>query len=442
MHSKQFVVQRWLRVVLFVILLVYLVVAAFYAAFTPTWQTPDEPAHYNYVRALAEGRVFPVIEPGDYDQELLSELTSRDFPPELSVESLAYEDHQPPLYYLLATPVYWLFDGALWPLRLFSVLLGAGVLLMAFKTVRVIFPTRPWLALWTAAFIAVIPQRLAMMSGVQNDALAELIVGAALWALLAYVCEGRERKRPRPWSIGLLLAAALLTKTTAYPLVGLTLIAVVVRQRREKRTFRWAVKQWAWMLALALLITGPWFARNLLIYGWTDPTGIARHNAVVVGQPRSVEWLALYGWVGLLVRLVRTTFQSFWGQFGWMKVVLPGRFYQGLALLSAALVVGCIWRLFDRRACLEARQRIGLGLLVIWTGFVAASFLGYNLLFVQHQGRYLYPALIPIGLVAALGIEQWAQLAPRRIRPVAIGAFFAGMIVFDVYCLYLVILYL
>ncbi len=429
-------VQRWLIVVI----LAYLFVATLYAVFTPIWQTPDEPAHYNYIRALAEGRGFPVIETGDYDQELLSELTSRDFPPELSIESLEYEDHQPPLYYLLATPIYWLFGGAVLPLRLFSVLLGAGVLLMAFQAVHAIFPTHPQLALWTAGFIAVIPQHLAMMSGIQNDAMAELVVGTALWALLAYVCG--EREQSRPWPIGLLLAAALLTKTTAYALTGLAMITVIVRWRWEKRDLLWAVKQLAWIFAPAILIAAPWFVRNGLIYGWTDPTGIAQHNAVVVGQPRSIEWLALYGWDGLLTRLVRTTFQSFWGQFGWMKVVLPGRFYQGLALLSAALIAGFIWRLLDCRACLEARQRIGLGLLAVWAGFVAASFLGYNTLFVQHQGRYLYPALIPISLVAALGIEQWAQLLPQRARPVAIGAFFASMLVFDVYCLYLIALYL
>ena len=73
------------------------------------WQAPDEPAHYNYVRALAEGGGFPVMEPGDYDQTYLSRLTSEGFPPALPVDAVEYEDHQPPLYYLLATPVYWLF---------------------------------------------------------------------------------------------------------------------------------------------------------------------------------------------------------------------------------------------------------------------------------------------------------------------------------------------
>ena len=42
---------RWL---LPAILSVYAVLATMYAVYTPPWQAPDEPAHYNYVRFLSE----------------------------------------------------------------------------------------------------------------------------------------------------------------------------------------------------------------------------------------------------------------------------------------------------------------------------------------------------------------------------------------------------
>ena len=96
------------------------------------------------------------------------------------------------------------------------------------------------------------------------------------------------------------------------------------------------------MLVPAVLLSAPWFIRNGLTYGWRDPTGLARHDVVVEGQPRSSEWLALYGWGGLLGRMARTTFQSFWGQFGWMAVPLPPRIYHALALLSTLLIAGFI----------------------------------------------------------------------------------------------------
>jgi len=411
----------------------YTTIGVLYAVLTPTWQVPDEPAHYNYVRALAESRGLPVIETGDYDQAYLERLTSGSFPPELSVALLEYEDHQPPLYYLMATPIYLLFGGAVLPLRLLSVLLGAGLLAVAFGTVQTVFPTRPELALSAAAFVAFIPQHVAMTAGVNNDALAELIVGSTLWALMVYVGAGRYR----PWAVGLLLAVGLLTKTTAYVAGGVAVLAVMIRWRRERRPWRWAIGQLAWMFGPALLVSAPWFIRNGLTYGWLDPLGWTRHNAVVEGQPRSSEWLALYGWGGLVGRMAHTTFKSFWGQFGWMELVLPIHIYQALALLSALLVIGFLWWLFDpRRPRPTSLQRSRLLLLLASGLFTTLSFFWYNLTFVQHQGRYLFPALIPLGTAAALGLSTIARVLPGRIRAWAIGALFAGLATLDVYCLF------
>jgi hypothetical protein len=48
---------------------------------------------------------------------------------------------------------------------------------------------------------------------------------------------------------------------------------------------------------------------------------------------------------------------------------------------------------------------------------VVGAFLYYNLTFVQHQGRYLFPALVPIALAMAYGTHAWgaglARLAGR-----------------------------
>ena len=421
------------RVLLTIIIVAYLTLGVLYAALTPTWQVPDEPAHYNYVRSLAEGRGIPVLEVSDYDQALIGQLTAQRFPPELSVDPVAYEDHQPPLYYFLATPVYLFFDGAMLPLRLLSVLLGAAVLVVAFGTVQTVFPTRPGLALSATAFIAFIPQHIAMMAGVNNDSLAELVVGATLWALVIYV----TTESGRPWTIGFLLGVVLLAKTTAYVVLGVAVIAVVIRWWGERRTWRWAAGQMLWMLVPALLISAPWFIRNGAVYGWRDPLGFARHEVVVAGQPRSAEWLAEYGWTGLLSRLARTTFQSFWGQFGWMGVVLPARIYLGLALLCALLLAGFLWWLFDkRRAKLGTSQRAGLALLLASSSCTLLVFLWYNLSFVQHQGRYLFPALIPYGTGVALGLNALTGRLPGRARSWPQVALFAGLAVFGGYCLF------
>ncbi|MDY6878191.1 MAG: glycosyltransferase family 39 protein [Chloroflexota bacterium] len=433
MHRRQSVAPSQ-RVLLVAIVATYITIGVLYAALTPTWQVPDEPAHYNYIRALADDRDLPILEPGDYDQAYLERLKSERFPPELSIAPIEYEDHQPPLYYLLATPVYRLFGSAVLPLRLISVALGALLLLVAWGTVRATFPARPELALVATAFIAFIPQHVAMTAGVNNDALAELVVGGTLWALVVYVGGGHDR----PWPVGLLLAVALLTKTTAYIVVGVAVVAVLIRWRRERQTWGWATGQLAWMLIPALLISAPWFIRNGLVYGWNDPLGLARHNQVVEGQLRTSEYLALDGWAAYWERAWRFTFQSFWGQFGWLGVVLPARIYKGLALFSALLCAGFIaWLLQQRHPSQSANPPIpSLLLFALSATLTFFSFAWLNLSFVQHQGRYFFPALIPIGTAAALGLSTLARILPQRLRPWAIAALFAGLAALDVYCLF------
>ncbi len=77
-------------------------------------QSPDEPAHYNYIRQLADGS-FPIMEPSDYSQAYFGEVVSSGFDPAYDLIPFSYEDYQPPLYYLLQTPVFWLGNGRLTP---------------------------------------------------------------------------------------------------------------------------------------------------------------------------------------------------------------------------------------------------------------------------------------------------------------------------------------
>ena len=425
------------RFLLGIIVVVYAGLGVLFAVVTPRWQVPDEPAHYNYVRSLAEGRGFPVLEPGDYDHGYLGKLTSKRFPPDLSVEPLEYEDHQPPLYYLLATPAYLLFGGALLPLRLLTVGIGAVLLVVAFHAANAVVGGRPQLAVLAAGLIAFIPQHVAMTAGVNNDALAELVVAATLWASVVYV----GGKHPRPWRVGVLVGIALLTKTTAYIVVGVGATAVLIRWRRSSHSFQWALAQLAWVFVPAALISAPWFVRNVITYGWHDPLGLARHELVVENQPRTAEWLILYGWDGLLWRLARTTFQSFWGQFGWMALPLPSQAYRVLLVLSGSLLIGFgAWVFRKHRMSGDSLSIHGPASLFALSALLTfLAFLWYNLSFVQHQGRYLYTALVPLSTGAALGLQTSTKPLPSRLRPWSKLLLLGSLAAFDVYCAWKII---
>jgi len=55
--------------------------------------------------------------------------------------------------------------------------------------------------------------------------------------------------------------------------------------------------------------------------------------------------------------------------------------------------------------------------MAVWLGWTVLQYLAYNVTFVQHQGRYLFPALLPIGLAFALG--WWEVLRPAVSRALA-----------------------
>ena len=162
---------------LILILVVYFMLGGLFAVLIPHWQVPDEPAHYNVVRQLAQTGAYPVIAPGDYNQQLIgAQIAPPNARPTVSLDSVQYEDHQPPLFYTLAAPVFLAFNGALIPLRLFSLFIGAFVILFGYLSVRAIFPTHPHLAAFAAAFIALLPQHVYMLAGFNNDSLSEALI--------------------------------------------------------------------------------------------------------------------------------------------------------------------------------------------------------------------------------------------------------------------------
>src|SRR5258708_8219946 len=134
------------------IVVAYLVVATLYAVKTPAWQVPDEPAHYNYARQVATNGCCPVLQPGDWDNNYLDSIKAQKFSTaslQGRLDTVQYEDHQPPLYYLIEAPVYSASNGNLTAMRMLSVVLGAGIIILASTARRVSFPPHPSLALAT-----------------------------------------------------------------------------------------------------------------------------------------------------------------------------------------------------------------------------------------------------------------------------------------------------
>jgi len=222
--------------------------------------------------------------------------------------------------------------------------------------------------------------------------------------------------------LGLTLGFAGLTKLstgTALPLVVAGLAFAAWQEPQAKRG-RYLLARLAAIGLPALLLLAPWLLHNVAVYGLGDPLVLKRHEAVVVGQLRTADWLQQVGWRRALGDFSLTTFHSFWGQFGWMGVPIDDRIYRGLAILSGLAVLGLALRTGRREGWgpLEPPQRAGLALLAGSILLGGASLIGYNLTFVQHQGRYLFPSLIPLGIFLAAG---WHEIT-RRPYGLAVAA--------------------
>jgi 4-amino-4-deoxy-L-arabinose transferase-like glycosyltransferase len=401
-----------------VVLLAYALIGALFATRVPAWQVPDEPAHYNYVAQLVRGQ-WPEIEPRDWTPGLTPIAPDARAIP---VERITYQDHQPPLYYALQTPVFAAFGGSLTAMRLWSLTLGAIGVLACYLSVLAIFPGRSALAGSAAAFYALLPQHLHILAGVNNDALSEALLGLTVWQSLRIVCAGTASTRAYVL-LGITVGLALFTKAQAYLALPFALLSVGVALRAGDRGVRDIARAVVTIGLVACVLAAPLWARNILTFGGLDFLGLQRHNAVVVGQPTTADWLTQFGLAGLLTRLIRTTFQSFWGQFGWMSVLNDRLYWFGLALTVLSTALFLRWWATAGRALAPAQSR-PLTLLLVLAAMTVLAYGWYNLQFVQHQGRYLYTALIPISMAFGLA---WTRGRAAAAAPYAIVLLFAAL---------------
>ena len=264
--------MRALRALVAVQLAALLVAAVATATSFPVWALVDEAAHYDYVQSIAEDGRLPVLDEDRVHDEVLA-IDEDVYPAaprvpasERGLFGRSYEGFQPPLAYLLATPVYAVpsdHEPKLRALRgLGVVLLGVAVLL-TWRLARRVVPDAP-LAAFSAALTFLLWPGVVVRAVTFSNAGLELVVGVALsLALWRALTERSDR-----WLIasGALAGVALLTKLTL--LAFLPALAVVcvafLRAGRARAAAGGAA-------ALPALLVAPWVALNLHNYG--APTG-------------------------------------------------------------------------------------------------------------------------------------------------------------------------
>ena len=457
------------RLFLLFIVAAYLVVGSLFAVTTPAWQNPDEPAHYNNIATIAAGDGLPVLHVGDYDQGYMDTLINGRFPSELSIDRVRYESYQPPLYYIAAVPAYLIGQGSLLTLRLFGVSLGAFVIILLYLCAELVFPNKQLLSVGAAAFAAFLPMQVAMSAAVNNDGLAQLLLLAAMLVLLRWmrrrfydpvhhvddVASGETGPRERgDWPLllvlGILLGLGMLTKIYAYMALvlcgGMVGLTVWLRPRAQvldggkaargptRGSFLAAIQSMLWVIVPAVLFVIPLWVRNITLYGGWDILGLRFHDAVVVGQQTTAEYLAKNGSLAYGERAMTLTFRSFWGAFGWLSVFMDSRIYLLLLVFTGIVLCGLLWslaRFISGRpeTDLDRFQFWILGFFTLFVAAVFASYAWYNFKFVQHQGRYFLWGLLPISVFVALGWREVMQPLQGKVTGFLLGLLAGSMLV-------------
>lgn len=432
----------WLLTVLHVLLLLG------WTVLVPTYRAPDEPYHVDMVRAAAGPEGWPALDQRALSTEVVASLveagySSPDNPVQRVDESLQAEDatprglrpdfrelasgdhaaasnhlaQHPPLHYLVvATPVtllttvlplQWSYDRSVWLMRATSVLMVAPLPLLAFAAARRITGRSGPTAVAAAVIPLAIPQLTHIGSVVNNDNLLVLLGGVLTVALLS-VATGDTGRRTALW-VGGLAGAALLTKGFAL-IVPLWIVGAYALAGRRAPTWRPALSAGATALAVAGLLGGWWWLRNLVRYGTVQPTLVtpepADDAAVSVGA--------------FMVFFTTRAVRRFWGAFGWDEAHLPA----WLIVAAALLVLAGVALAFARRPPTGSSWRAELGVALLpvvgIAGIVAyGSWRWYAITgtVAGVQGRYLFPGVVGLACAVAVGYG-WA--ARSRALPLVV----------------------
>lgn len=473
-----FLRREWLLVAL--LTLIMLIKGVVWSVAFPLWQGPDEEDHYAVIQFIGEwGRLPDVgdtflpdevalsreladvgrlpyapeqrqgfgktaVSPAETQFAQLDPATRRSFDKQM----VGKLNKATPLYYMLASLVYRLFpNGDLltraYIQRLLAVVVSSPIVIIAYLTARLLFPTNPAMRLTIPTLVAFHPQLTHITSVVSVDGFYFVC-----YSLLIYLSL-RVLQTQFTWRngavMGLVFVVGVLAKPTLNGFAPLVALVVVVGWWRKRSRWREIMAAATLMGGIIALPLGWWMLRSLRING-----DLFYFNPVTEGHriiqnpfydyailPHALDYYQSV-WGGI--------FTTWWAHFGWLDTALPPLAYDGLRWLTvlamAGLLLGWLRQLGKPKPTLASwRNQTSTAPALVWLFLVLALLVPiwllqfYDLTFWWQygngrglQGRYWLGTVIPMLTFFAWGLLLWL---PTRWQPLGHVWLRLGMILLN-----------
>ena len=313
----------------------------------------------------------------------------------------------PPLFYELQAVAYRAVDASDWPwdrqlllMRVVSALMTLPLVPSAVYVARRAGTSRP-MALSAGVLVFAIPQLAYVTGSLNNDALA-IGAGALCLAAASAAMFGSGGWRT-VWAAGLALGLGLWSKGTFIPMgltVGLAFLANINGVAWWKRCVQAACAG-----GIGVVTGGFWWVRNVLLYGVLQPAG---YQSAFLSPGSDIRHF--------FTTAFRNFTESFWGRFDWMDWSLTAPLVWTLAAVACVAVLIALFagpHRIQRLVLLSFFVGvIGLLLAQAWTQYRDGGIVPGT------QGRYLFPGIVGLLAVMALGLGRlggWgARIYPAR----------------------------
>ena len=429
---------------LILLLVLYAATSLSWLIVIPPFDAPDEIAHYDHARYIAVTGHLP------------------DHVPATVQEGDWYVSHwpQPPLYYLLLSPIirgiraeavaplhFVAFDPAdesiagptarrvifqergdrpatraLYLGRLLSWTFGAGLVVALFAALGHTGASERTRTLLIASLLLV-PSFTGNLVMVNNDSLAALTAAVAVAALFRLVTRVHAPGTAAWFMSGLLIGLALLSKSTTSFLLPMAALGATMGAERSVPV---VVRRVLVMGLGVLLCVGPGAIRNWLVFG--DPFASTLATVLRRFNPPPPSW-TFWG-PTLYVEVSRALFEGFAAQFGYTSAMprahgvwlMYGLAAAGVLLLAAIATIGLA--ILGRGTPPEIRvARLAV------VGLLAhlAALYGINSVVYAAAGRHMLPIVAPALALVYLGgvlivrpLARHGRAANARLVPAGI----------------------